>query len=100
VLPDGCFQWQRIAKDARRCCREEGSAGRRGREHQVQTQAQIVLTLGLDQIIEFLTAWMGPLLRVMYSGLTQSVSRLDRVNSSSCDFPEKIPVDSDASPFM
>jgi hypothetical protein len=36
----------------------------------------------------------------MYSGLTLSVFRLDRVSSSSFDFPEKIPVDSNASRFM
>jgi hypothetical protein len=42
------------------------------------------------------TAWMGPLVRVMYSGLTQSVFRLDRLKSSSCDCPEKIPVESNA----
>jgi hypothetical protein len=34
--------------------------------------------------------------RVTYSGLTQSVLRLDRLNSSSCDCPENIPVDSNA----
>jgi hypothetical protein len=33
------------------------------------------------------------LVRVLYSGLTQSVFRVDRVKSSSCDCPEKIPVD-------
>jgi hypothetical protein len=45
------------------------------------------------------TAWIGPLVRVTYSGLIQSVLRLDRVKSSSCDFPEKIhvAVDSNAS---
>jgi hypothetical protein len=42
------------------------------------------------------TAWMGPLVRVTYSGLTQSVFILDRVKSSSCDCPAKIPVDSNA----
>ena len=42
---------------------------------------------------------MGPLGRVTYSGLTQSVFRLDRVKSSSCDLPAKIPVDSNASCF-
>jgi hypothetical protein len=42
---------------------------------------------------------MGPLVRVIYSGLIQSVFRLDRVKSSSCDCPEKIPVDSNASCF-
>jgi hypothetical protein len=30
--------------------------------------------------------------RVTYSSLTQSVFILDRVKSSSCDCPEKIPV--------
>jgi hypothetical protein len=47
------------------------------------------------------TAWMGPLIRVMCSNLTQSVFILDRVKSSSCDFPEKIhiAVDSNASCF-
>jgi hypothetical protein len=30
--------------------------------------------------------------RVMYSGLTQSLFRLDRVKYSSCDCPAKIPV--------
>jgi hypothetical protein len=36
---------------------------------------------------------MGPLVRVMCSGLTQSVFILDRVKSSSYDCPEKIPVE-------
>jgi hypothetical protein len=36
---------------------------------------------------------MVPLVRVTYSGLTQSVFRIDRVNYTSCDCPEKIPVD-------
>jgi hypothetical protein len=39
---------------------------------------------------------MGPLVRETYSGLTQSVFILDRVKSSSCDCPEKIPVDVDS----
>jgi hypothetical protein len=39
------------------------------------------------------TAWMSPLVREMYSGLTQSVFRLDIVKSISCDCPAKIPVD-------
>jgi hypothetical protein len=42
---------------------------------------------------------MGHLARVTYSGLTQSVLRLDGVKSSSCDCPEKIPVDSNDSCF-
>jgi hypothetical protein len=42
------------------------------------------------------TAWMGPLVRVTYSGLTQSVLRLGRVKPSSCDCPGKIHVDVDS----
>jgi hypothetical protein len=61
----------------------------------VETQAQTVLTLGLEQIPKY-TAWMGPLVRVTYSGLTQSVFRLDRVKSISCDCPENIPLDVDS----
>jgi hypothetical protein len=34
--------------------------------------------------------------RVMYSELTQRVFRLNRVKSSSCDCPAKIPVDLDS----
>jgi hypothetical protein len=52
---------QRIAKYARRCCREEGSEGRRGRKQEVETQAQTVLTLGLDQITKFVYHLDGPL---------------------------------------
>jgi hypothetical protein len=44
---------QRIAKDARRCCKEEGSEGRKGRKKEVKTQAQTVFTLGLGQITKF-----------------------------------------------
>jgi hypothetical protein len=36
------------------------------------------------------------MVRLMYSGLTQSVFRLDRVKSSSCDCLAKIPVDEDS----
>jgi hypothetical protein len=39
----------------------------------------------------------GPL--ITNSGLTESVFRLDRLMSSSFDFPEKIPVDSNTSCF-
>jgi hypothetical protein len=52
---------QRITKDARRCYREEGSEGRRGRNKEVKTQAQTVLTLGLDQITKFINPLDGPL---------------------------------------
>jgi hypothetical protein len=44
-------------------------------------------------------AWMGPLIRVTYSGLSQIVFRLDRMKSSSFDCLPKIPVDSNASCF-
>jgi hypothetical protein len=44
---------QRIAKDAKRCFREEGIEGRGCRKKEVETQAQTVLTLGQDQIIKF-----------------------------------------------
>jgi hypothetical protein len=54
---------------------------------------------GADYQIYIHTTWMGPLVRVRYSSLTQSGFRLDRVKSSSCDFAEKIPVDSNASCF-
>jgi hypothetical protein len=60
----------------------------------VDTQAQTVLTLGLDQITKFIYRLDGPLGE--YSGLTQSMLRLDRVKSSSCDCPEKIHVDVDS----
>jgi hypothetical protein len=41
---------------------------------------------------------MGPLVRVMYDGLTQSLFILDRVKSSSYDCPAKIPVGVDSNP--
>jgi hypothetical protein len=43
------------------CCKEEGSEGRTGRKKEVDTQAQKVLTLGLDQIIKFIYCLDGPL---------------------------------------
>jgi ribosomal protein L30/L7E len=52
---------QRIVKDAKRCCKEEGSEGRRGRKKEVETQAQTVLTLGLDRITKFVYRLDGPL---------------------------------------
>jgi hypothetical protein len=52
---------QRIEKEARRCCREEESEGRIGRKKEVETQAQTVLTLGLDQITKFIYRLDGPL---------------------------------------
>jgi hypothetical protein len=39
------------------------------------------------------TAWMDPLMRVMYRGLTQSVFRLDRVKSIYCDCTANILLD-------
>jgi hypothetical protein len=61
----------------------------------VETQAQTVLTLGLDQITKFIYRLDGSLDEgnVTYSGLTLSVFILDRVNSISCDCPAKIPVE-------
>jgi hypothetical protein len=58
-----------------------------------------VLTLGLNQITKYIYRLDGPLGEVTYSGLTQSVFILDRVKSSSCDCPAKIPVDSNARCF-
>jgi hypothetical protein len=48
------------AKEARRYCREEGIEGRRGRKKEVETQAQTVLTLGLDLITKFVYRLDGP----------------------------------------
>jgi hypothetical protein len=42
------------------------------------------------------TVWIGFLVRVTCSGLTQIVFILDIVKSSSCDCPAKIPVDVDS----
>jgi hypothetical protein len=52
---------QRIAKDVRRCGREEGSEGRRGRKQEVKTQAQTVFILGFNQITKFVYRLDGPL---------------------------------------
>jgi hypothetical protein len=45
-----------IAKNTKetRYFKEEGSEGRRGRKHELEIQAQTVLTLGLDQITKFI----------------------------------------------
>jgi hypothetical protein len=53
-LPDGYFLFHRTAKEVRRFCKEEVSEGRRGRKKEVETQAQTVFILGLDQITKFL----------------------------------------------
>jgi hypothetical protein len=84
------------SQNARRWRREEGSEGKRGRKQEVETQAQTV------RLPNLYTTWMGHLVRVTHNGLTQSVFILDRVKSSSCDCPEKIPVDvcSNARCFM
>jgi hypothetical protein len=50
-LPDEYFQLHRTAKEGRRYCKEEWS---RGKESGVETQAQSVLTLSLDQITKFI----------------------------------------------
>jgi hypothetical protein len=52
---------QRIAKDARRYCREEGIEGRRVRKKKVEAQVKTVLTLGQDQITKFMYDLDGPL---------------------------------------
>jgi hypothetical protein len=70
--------------------KEEGAGVRKRKLNHRQNK---VLNLGLDQITNLYTAWMGPLVRVTYSGLSQSIFRLDRLKSSSCDCPAKIPVD-------
>jgi hypothetical protein len=41
--------------------RKEADAGRRSRKKEVETQAQTVLTLGLDQITKFIYRLDGPL---------------------------------------
>jgi hypothetical protein len=41
--------------------RKEEDAGRRGRKKEVETQAQTVFTLGLDQITKFVYRLDGPL---------------------------------------
>jgi hypothetical protein len=61
---------QRTAKEAKRCCKEEGSERRRDRKKEVENQEQIVLILGMDQIAKFAYCLDGPLVRVKYSGLT------------------------------
>jgi hypothetical protein len=63
---------QRIAKDARRCCREGESEGRRGRKKVKEEEAGRrkwklkhrqfkLLILGLDQITKFVYRLDGPL---------------------------------------
>jgi hypothetical protein len=47
---------------------------------------------GPDYLIYLLPGW-APLVRITFSVLTQSVIRLYRVKSSSCDCPAKIHVD-------
>jgi hypothetical protein len=60
VLPNGYFQWQKIDNDIRRRCREEGIEGR-SRKKEVENQAQIVLSLGLDQITKYIYRLDEPL---------------------------------------
>jgi hypothetical protein len=55
---------QTITKESIRYCKDEGSEGsegRRGRKQEVKTQAQTVLTLGLDQITKFIYRLDRPL---------------------------------------
>jgi hypothetical protein len=81
---DGYFLLPRIAKDARTCYRDKKSEERGGRKQKVETQAQTVLTLNLDQITKFVYCLDGPLGEgnIMYSSLTLSVFWLDRVKFS------------------
>jgi hypothetical protein len=88
------------AKEARRYLKDQGSEERRSRKQEAETQAQTVINLWIwTRLPNLYTAWLGTLMRVTYSGLTQSVFRLDRVKSSSFDCQEKIPVDFNASCF-
>jgi hypothetical protein len=84
-----------IAKDARRCCSEEGSEGRRVRNGKLKYRESLLCVW--TRLPNLYTTWMGPLVGVTYIGLTQSVFRLDRVKSNSCDFPERIHADVDSS---
>jgi hypothetical protein len=97
-FPDRYFQWQRTAKESRRCFKEEGKETRRCRKQKIK-DIQCVIWF-CTRLSNLYTAWMGPLVRVMYSNLTQSVFRLERVKSSSSDCTAKIPVDSNASCFI
>jgi hypothetical protein len=65
----------------------------------VKTQAQTVSALSLDQVTKFMHYLVEPLSEVMHSRLAQSVIRLDRVKSSSCDLSATFSVDSNASCF-
>jgi hypothetical protein len=60
-ISDGYSLWQRIAKDTRRCFKEEESEEKRGRKKEVETQAQTVLFLGLNQITKFIYRLDRPL---------------------------------------
>jgi hypothetical protein len=60
----------------------------------VETQALTALNLGLDQITKFIFLLDGPLVKVTYRGLTQSVFKLDRINSNLFYCPAESPVDS------
>jgi hypothetical protein len=59
------FYWKELPKIqedvGRRKERGEGREERRGRKKEVETQAQTVLTLGLDQISKFVYRLDGPL---------------------------------------
>jgi hypothetical protein len=52
---------KKTTKEARRCCKQEGSEGRRARKQEVETQAQTVFTLSLNQITKFIYRLVGPL---------------------------------------
>jgi hypothetical protein len=55
-----CKEHPKKQEDAARR-KEVNSEGRRGRKTELKTQAQTVLTLGLDQITKFINRLDGPL---------------------------------------
>jgi hypothetical protein len=66
----------------------------------VGDQAQTIDNPGSEPDYQFylLLRW-APWVRVAYSSQTQSVFRMDRVKSSSCDLPAKFPLDSNTNCF-
>jgi hypothetical protein len=51
------------------------------KKQELENQALIVLTLGLDLINKLYTSWMCTLVRITYNNLAQRILRLFRVNS-------------------
>jgi hypothetical protein len=58
-LPDGYFILQKVAKDARRFCKEKGSEGRRGRKKEVKKSSMDSFNSGSepDYQIYMLLGW-------------------------------------------